>query len=87
MALLTSDSRRSDALDKQPCDTCCGEGFLLLHDTPGRFDERQECWMPEEECEPCPDCRGTGFVYLSPASPTEPAAELVLTADEDELPF
>lgn len=86
MDLLTCDSGRSAAVEEHPCPHCCGEGFLLLHDAPGRYDEHQECWMPEEECEPCPGCRGNGVTKLSPFTPTNPAPEHVLNA-EDELPF
>ena len=87
MSLPPLPSSTTVDLEQHPCTLCCGEGFLVLTGGPGRFDDLLECWMPDEDIEPCPDCRATGEAYtvrlVSPRSvPQEPAV-----GHEDDLPF
>ena len=42
-----------------PCPHCCGEGYLISQGA-GHFDLHDECWMPNEDIDPCPTCHGTG---------------------------
>ena len=42
-----------------PCPHCCGEGYLISCG-PGYFDLHEECWMPDDDIDPCPSCHGSG---------------------------
>jgi hypothetical protein len=42
-----------------PCPHCCGEGYLISQG-PGYFDLQEECWMPDDDIDPCPTCHGSG---------------------------
>jgi len=42
-----------------PCPHCCGEGYLITQG-PGYFDLHEECWMPNDDIDPCPTCHGSG---------------------------
>ena len=42
-----------------PCPHCCGEGYLISQGT-GYFDPHEECWMPNDDIDPCPTCHGSG---------------------------
>ena len=84
MDLLNATHPR-DGIETRPCSLCCGEGSLLLHEPPGRFDMREECWIYEREAEPCPDCRGTGLEHIS--AEADESVALDAPEAEEELPF